>query len=119
MDVQPMEVERRRHRRIPSQTVAFVKTKETLQQYHVRNLSVGGAMLSGGPELKIGTKIQVILNVPLYPPIRIMAKVVHTVDMLDGTLCYGIEFRHKTDVTEDQIQSALLSELERAARTEL
>jgi hypothetical protein len=42
--------------------------------------------------------------------------VVHRVDTLDGAKCTGIAFLHQNDVTEDHIQAALLSELERVRR---
>jgi hypothetical protein len=39
--------------------------------------------------------------------------VIRCVVRSDGRCAIGIEFHHSTDATEDHIQSALLSELER------
>lgn len=117
METQPTESDRRHHRRAVSNTTAHVKTRETLIEYTVRNLSVGGALLTDGPPLREGTLVEVVIHVPLYPEIRVPARVVHRVDTLDGDKCTGLAFLHQNDVTEDHIQSALLSELERSAVT--
>jgi hypothetical protein len=116
MEIQPTEVERRQHRRAVSNTTAHVKTTRSLIKYAVRNLSVGGALLTDGPPLPAGTLVEVVIHVPLYPEIRVKARVVHRVDTLDGDKCTGIAFLHQNDVTEDHIQAALLSELERGRK---
>jgi hypothetical protein len=105
--------DRRRHPRTISRTTAVIKTNASLHRYEVSNLSVSGALLVGGPPLHEGALVEVLLHIPLYPDIRIAAKVVHAARGEDG-MRIGIEFIHKSDFTEDHIQAALLSELERS-----
>jgi c-di-GMP-binding flagellar brake protein YcgR len=113
MRVQTTTTERRRHPRTISHTTAVVKTKTSLFEYTVSNLSVSGALLVDGPPLEDGAVVQIILRLPLYPDIRIPARVVRC-DRDDGTCRVGVEFLHVSDQTEDHIQAALLSELERS-----
>ncbi len=104
---------RREHPRTTSSVTCVVKTSSGLGEYVVRNLSVSGALLAGGPPLARGCPLVVILRVPLYPEVRIPARAVR--EGIDGTGPFvGIEFVHRSDVTEDHIQSALLSEWERS-----
>lgn len=106
--------ERRVHPRVDSDTHCVVKTRAGMYEYRVRNLSVSGALLTGGPPLHERCPMVVILRVPLYPEVRILARVVRTGSDEDGTESVGIEFVHRSDITEDHIQAALLSELERS-----
>jgi hypothetical protein len=105
--------ERRRHPRTISHTTAVVKTKRTLREYTVSNLSVSGALLVDGPPLPEGAIVQMILRLPLYPDIRVGARVVRC-ERVDHTQQIGVTFVHVSDQTEDHIQAALLSELERS-----
>ena len=106
--------ERRKHPRTISHTTCELRTKDGSCEYQVRNLSVSGALLAEGPFLPEGKKVLVVLHVPLYPEIEVWALVRRRNRDDDGAGVLGIEFVHVTDVTEDQIQSALLSELERS-----
>lgn len=113
MRMQTTTTERRRHPRTISHTTAVVKTRKTLQEYTVSNLSVSGALLVDGPPLVEGAVVQIILRLPLYPDIRIPARVVRCHP--DGRAWQiGVAFLHVSDQTEDHIQAALLSELERS-----
>jgi hypothetical protein len=113
MRVQTTTAERRRHPRTISHTTAVVKTKQTLREYTVSNLSVSGALLVDGPPLPEGAVVQIILRLPLYPDIRIGARVVRC-DRVEHRHHVGVTFLHASDQTEDHIQAALLSELERS-----
>ncbi len=113
MQVATADVERRRHPRTISHTTAVVKTRSSLHHYVVSNLSVSGALLVDGPVLAERTLVEVILQLPLYPEVRVPARVVRCETTLDGAEI-GVEFNHQTDTTEDHIQAALLSELERS-----
>jgi hypothetical protein len=106
--------ERRRHPRTFSRTTCLVKTRDGVHEYVVRNLSVSGALLTAGPKLGEGYPLTIVLRIPLYPEVSVAARVVRNgVD--DDDLPYmGVEFVHKSDQTEDHIQAALLSELERS-----
>jgi len=106
--------DRRAHRRVDSDTYCVVKTRSGIYEYTVRNLSVSGALLHRGPPLRKRCRLVVVLQVPLYPEIRIRARVVRTGSDEDGRRFVAIEFVHRSDTTKDHIQAALLSELERS-----
>ena len=105
--------ERRKHPRTISHTTCEVRTRDGSCEFQVRNLSAAGALLSDGPLLPEGKKVLVVLRVPLYPEIEVWARIRRRGRDEDGAPLLGIEFLHD-DVTEDHIQSALLSELERS-----
>ncbi len=107
-------VDRREHARVCSNIRCVVKTRGGIGEYGVADLSTSGALLTGGPRLRNRCPVIVLLRVPLYPEVRIPARVVRTGVDDDGRPAIGIEFVHSSDVTEDHIQSALLSELERS-----
>lgn len=103
----------RRHPRTLSPTDAVACTHHGMFEYTVSNLSVGGATLVGGHSLPAGTRMDVLLRLPLYPEVRIAAEVVGCAND-EGTVAIAVEFLHVDDRTEDHIQSALLSEIERS-----
>lgn len=107
-------LDRRGHARIDSDICCVVKTHQGMHEYGVADLSVSGALLTGGPRLRDRCPLIVLLRVPLYPEVRIPARVVRVGAADDGSPSLGIEFVHSSDATEDHIQSALLSELERS-----
>ncbi len=108
------ELDRREHARLSSNVRCVVKTRGGMHEYEVAGLSVSGALLTKGPQLKKRCPLIVLLRVPLYPEVRIAARVVRSGTDEDGNPAMGIEFLHRSDVTEDHIQSALLSEIERS-----
>lgn len=112
--LEPADDNRRTHQRVQSNTSCVVKTRNGMFECRIRNLSVSGALLAGGPRLQRGCPLVVALRIPLYPEVRIPAKVVRNGIDDDGKPFMGIAFIHRTDVTEDHIQAALLSELERS-----
>ena len=106
--------ERREHPRTFSRTTCLVKTRDAVHEYLVRNLSVSGALLVAGPKLGKGYPIVITLRIPLYPEVKVPARVVRNGVDDDDVPYIGVQFCHKSDQTEDHIQSALLSELERS-----
>ncbi|MBC8068172.1 MAG: PilZ domain-containing protein [Deltaproteobacteria bacterium] len=105
--------ERRRHPRTLSHTEAVVKTNGGIFHYDVSNLSASGALLTGVPPLRDGERVEVILRLPLYPEVRVQANVLRCERV--GTVAeIALAFVHVDDRTEDHIQSALLSEIERS-----
>ena len=106
--------DRRRHPRTLSHTTAVLIRRGFRHEYEVCNLSVAGALLRGTPEVEVGTIVEVVLHIPLYPEIKVAARVVRRGLDEDDVPCLGMEFLHTSDVTEDHIQSALLSEIERS-----
>lgn len=113
MQLDPTTSERRRHPRTLSHTEAVVKTRHGIFHYDVSNLSAGGALLTGEPSLREGERVDVILRLPLYPEVRVQANVVRCVRH-DGNSEIALTFVHVDDRTEDHIQAALLSEIERS-----
>ena len=96
---------------VPAGTIsATVVTRTSMHTYEVRDLQVAGARLVGGPPLPVRRVFEVILHVPCYPVIRVHARVDDR-GSLDEAVC--VTFIHTSDNTEDHIQAALLSELER------
>jgi hypothetical protein len=117
-EIQPRHnpaAERRRHPRTLSETTAVVTGAGFLHRYEVENLSASGALLSGRIGLEVGRIVDVILQMPLYPEIRVMARVMRYGRSEGGRVLLDVEFVHVTDTTEDHIQAALLSELERSS----
>ncbi len=106
--------DRRGHARVESDICCVVKTRQGMHEYGVADLSVSGALLTGGPRLRDRCPLIVLLRVPCYPEVRIPARVVRSGVDQAGKPALGIEFVHSSDVTEDHIQAALLSELERS-----
>lgn len=107
-------LDRRDHVRAPSDIRCIVKTRQGMSEYRVADLSVSGALLTGGARLRDRCPLIVLLRVPFYPEVRVPARVVRVGTDEDGNPALGIEFVHRNDVTEDHIQAALLSELERS-----
>lgn len=114
MHVDTMTVDRRRHPRTLSHTEAVVHDGRTLYRYVVSNLSVGGGMFIGDAPLRVGTRVDVILQLPLYPEVRVHGDVIRCSTNDDGEIEIAMAFVHRDDRTEDHIQSALLSEIERS-----
>lgn len=107
--------DRRKHQRSWVQRPVVVSTPSWVARYELRNLSAGGALMSGSPMLEPGTIVELLLQLPAVPTLRVEAEVIHHVDTLDGQVSMGVIFHHENDVVQDQIQSALLAELEASA----
>lgn len=103
----------KRHPRTLSPTDAVVTTRRGIHEFTVDRLSVGGATLRGADALPVGTRVDVVLRLPLYPEIRVAGEVVYA-RTVDGSTDLAVEFVHVDDRTEDHIQAALLSEIERS-----
>jgi hypothetical protein len=114
LDTELTSADRRRHPRTLSHTTAMLTRRGFRHEYEVCNLSVAGALLRGGPELQVGTIVGLVLHMPLYPEIKVSARVARRGLDDDDVACLGVEFLHTSDVTEDHIQAALLSEIERS-----
>lgn len=114
MDTPITSLDRRRHPRTLSHTTAVLSRRDFRHEYEVCNLSVSGALLRGGPQVPTGKIFVAVLHLPLYPDIKVAARVVRSGLDEDQVTCLGVEFVHTSDVTEDHIQAALLSEIERS-----
>lgn len=106
--------DRRRHPRTLSHTTCTVRTRHGVNEYTVCNLSVSGALLTDGPILGVETPVEIILHMPLYPEVRVPGRVVRRCRDDEDQAFIAVHFRNRGDVTEDHIQAALLSEIERS-----
>ena len=106
--------ERRRFPRTLSEVRATLRTAAGYSFYTVRNLSVCGALLTDGPSLAIDAVVDVDLQIPDHPRIRVLARVARKGIHDGGEQYIGLEFLHQSDRTEDLIQAALLDEIERS-----
>ena len=102
--VQPV-VERRSHERGKLAATAIVWTPDRGPvRYLVEDLSASGALLSGGPALEVGHKLQLSLHVAGVHLVDVRAEVVrHT--STHGT---AVAFRGVGALDEDMIQQAVL-----------
>ena len=115
MQVQIDSFPRRRVPKAAEQITALVKTSRSIHEYAVHDVSVAGTTLDGGPRLPVRNVVQVVLRIPLYPEIRVSARVLRTTTLATGRTRVSLGFMHQSDrTTEDHIQAALLSELERS-----
>jgi CheY-like chemotaxis protein len=78
--------------------------------YLVENLSVGGALLTGGPLLSVGESIKITLQLEKRTIGPLVAEMVRQSDQCDSVV--AIAFRRLTVTDEDAIQQALLEALE-------
>ena len=106
--------DRRRYPRMLSHTTCTLRTRHGVDQYTVRNLSVSGALLTEGPLFGVRTPVELVLHMPLYPEIRVQGRVVRLGVDDEGAAFIGIAFDNRGELSEDHIQSALLSEIERS-----
>ena len=72
----------------------------------VANLSAGGALLSGGPEVAPGTQIQIVLHVARRRPVALLARVMRAAPAI------AVSFERLSPDQEDLIHDAVLSHLE-------
>ncbi len=100
---------------VSTQITATVVTRTTLHTYEVVELQAAGARLRGGPPPPVRRAFEIVLRVPCYPPIRVYARVDRPAAPHEQST--RVVFIHTSDRTEDHIQAALLSELERQALT--
>jgi CheY-like chemotaxis protein len=106
--VQPM-VDRRTHERGRVAAIAIVWSDERgPSRYLVEDMSAGGALLSGGPELPVGRKVGLSLHVAGEHLLDLQAEVVRDC----GPRGLAIAFRAMTPAGEDTIQQTVLAALE-------
>jgi hypothetical protein len=110
-------IERRRHPRYSTATIATVLSFTGRTVCQVENLSACGVLLARALDLPVGTTVEVTLRVPENRPIRVRGHIVRHQENGQGTGHTAIEFHHESDATEAAIQEALLAELERRRRS--
>jgi hypothetical protein len=111
--------ERRKFFRIPISGKALLQHGEKLDGlYRLENLSIGGCMLSAGPECSLGDKVGVTLHVEGESDIELPAKVVRKEDASHGA-SVGLCFTDTDPLFEDRIQDLVMRTIEREQRNEI
>ncbi len=108
--------DRRRHRRtdVPLTAVLF-RRDAALGRFVVQNLSAGGALLTGRRDVSADERVRVVLPFPGREPLVLDGRVARRASAPNQLVALAIEFRHRSPRTEDAIQEALVSELDRRA----
>lgn len=104
--------ERRKHPRGAAAATAVIDCGEFLGPYLVENLSAGGALLIGEPPLSIGSRAQLVIQLPDCSSLRVAARVVRQSRRREGPV-FAVAFRGLPDSVEDRIQELVLESLER------
>jgi hypothetical protein len=111
--------ERRKFFRIPISGKALLQHGEHLDGlYPLQNLSIGGCMLTAGPNCKLGDHVAVTLHVDGETDIELPAKVVRHEVAPDG-LHVGLCFTDHDPLFEDRIQDLVMRSIEREQRSEI
>jgi hypothetical protein len=111
--------ERRKFFRIPISGKALLQHGEHLDGlYQLRDLSIGGCMLTHGPDCQLGDSVAVTLHVEGEEDIELPAKVVRHVCASEGTQL-GLCFTDHHPLFEDRIQDLVMRSIEREQRSEI
>lgn len=109
MNNEPRTERRRSYRVHPSAALARVRTGESVREYSVRDLSLGGVAVEGNG-LKLGCELEILLSLPGHPPVLLCGRVVRS----NGHDCVGVAFDHVEPEAEDIIEDTIAQELIRA-----
>jgi hypothetical protein len=111
--------ERRKFFRIPISGKALLQHGERCDgMYRLENLSIGGCMLSRGPDCALGDKVAVTLHVDGETEIELPAKVVRHECQGAGALI-GLCFTDTDPRFEDRIQDLVIRSIERDQQGEV
>jgi hypothetical protein len=111
--------ERRKFFRIPASGKALLQHGEKLDGlYRLENLSIGGCMLSCGPDCELGDCVCVTLQLDGETEIELPAKVVRNEHAADGPLL-GLCFTDTDPLFEDRIQDLVMRSIEREQHSEI
>ncbi len=107
-------VDRRRFPRSEILATAVVFSPDRLHgTYLVSHLSASGASLLGGPSLNVGASVRIMMQLPGKAPGSLPAKVIRRGEPEAAGTRFGVAFTDLRPEDEDEIQQALLGELER------
>jgi hypothetical protein len=111
--------ERRKFFRIPISGKALLQHGERVDGlYTLENLSIGGCMLSRGPDCPLGDRVDVTLHVDGEVEIELPAKVVRH-EHQGAAATIGLCFTDTDPMFEDSIQDLVMRSIERDQRTEI
>lgn len=113
--------ERRRFFRIPISGKALLQHGEHLDGlYRLHDLSMGGCMLTHGPDCKLGDRVAVTLRVEGEDELALPAKVVrHERDMNGAGVRVCLCFTDHDATFEDRIQDLVMRSIEREQQTQI
>jgi c-di-GMP-binding flagellar brake protein YcgR len=104
-------IDRRSHERIKIAAIAIVWLEDRGPiRYFVEDLSAGGALLTGGPELPLGAKLGLTLHIDDEGLLEMDAEVVRKAQARPPVV--GVAFRNVSPADEDIIQQTALRALE-------
>jgi hypothetical protein len=107
--------ERRKFFRIPISGKALLQHGEHLDGlYRLHDLSMGGCLLTNGPDCKLGDRVAVTLHVEGEAELALPAKVVRH----EGN-GVGLRFTDHHPLFEDRIQDLVMRSIERENQTEI
>ncbi len=95
---------------------ARCSTKSKIGSYSVKDLSMGGILLSGGPRLDPGTHLQVVLRLPGRSPAVFGGKVSRVVRDTRRGAEIAVAFDQLSADQEDTIEDTIVFELTRETR---
>jgi hypothetical protein len=117
--------ERRKFFRIPISGKALLQHGEHLDGlYRLHDLSMGGCMLTHGPDCQLGDRVGVTLRVEGEEELALPAKVVRrfaadTREQDSVGACVGLRFMNHNALFEDRIQDLVMRSIERENQTEI
>ncbi len=113
----PGGLERRRHPRVRLQArVRVAAGGRPVGELSIRDISVGGAYLSGEIALGVGTVVHLTVASGRLEGAQLHAEVMHVGSPPDAGI--GVSFRHPSSAIEDMIQETVICELERKLNEE-
>jgi hypothetical protein len=111
--------ERRKFFRIPISGKALLQHGEKLDGlYRLENLSIGGCMLTSGPDCALGDTVCVTLHVDGESEIELPATVVRH-EQAPAGIHVGLCFTDSDPLFEDRIQDLVMRSIEREQRSEI
>ena len=114
--------ERRKFFRIPISGKALLQHGERCDGlYCLENLSIGGCMLSRGPDCALGDRVGVLLHVDGEAEIELPARVVRheCATTQGGGAMLGLSFTTTDPMFEDRIQDLVMRSIERDQQSEV
>lgn len=96
-------------------TAVLFQRDATLGRFVVQNLSASGALLTGRRDVDIDQRVRVLLPLPGREPLVLAGRVARRASAPNQLYALAVQFRHRSPLTEDEIQEALVMEMQRRA----
>jgi CheY-like chemotaxis protein len=99
---------RRTARAAPKITAVLFRGGSAVGRYLVQNLSAGGVLLTGRRSVDLDDHVRVVLPFPGRDAVVVEGRVTRCASAGNGIAAVAVELRHRSPVTEDAIQQAML-----------